>query len=811
MRNFKLFALLAATLSLLLGASCEQFMGDDTVVNKPTISISDVEFDASTMMAKVIIEPSQDASAWYYKVEGAEASVEYTKIDGAFEDDVFFEVIYGVEYTISAYAENKAGMSDVATKLFCQMPEGELTIAIGEITLNEQTMEAEATIYPSSNATKWYWKGCDKSNESNTEWIAVDGNKEQKVLFAYEWGKEYVLSAYAVCGVVESKVVSQECYFEPSVPTITVSKPMFDEAKMTVSFEVTPSEDTYKWYWGPKYDVTGEPQVPAEYYDNEARTVSYEVVYDAEYIFVFGAVNAINKGDKKEIEFSVISPCVDIAIENLTAYSLDAVITKKDHCAKYVAGAVHTEAYNRNTFIEQAQASLNPDESYPFAVFNSATESRTFSEQDLVRNSLITSNENAGLMLVPGTSYTIAVYGENEEGMYTVTTKEFVAPEATLNGNVKVSLSVDNITETSATVNIEAESACKILAGCMDPAVTKADTDNPFDFEGKSYAEICNYLISMTHAIPSLYTEPVTQHLGNLAIGGTYYAYVIAIKDGKIGEVAFEKFTTKTPSLTGVAKITSAEIVEQTSHESVTVLLSTDSNATKVRLYAAPSNDHAAYKDNLEYIMDANTYQNYREEYNVVDGVATATVNIYHPGSNYYMYAVAVDKEGKAGEMVCVARMAGLDSDFYTTIEEIIEEINVDLTGTATVDLQITIKEQVDDRISLTVNTDTRSDNAVKVWLVRFNGKINEIEDNVRYSLSEYADTKRLLGSYKEAKVGYPLKYEDGGSDWDPKYEALQEYSAQWGGDILVAVTLDSDGKFRIHSYYAAGGSVVVL
>ena len=811
MRNFKLFALLVATLSLLLGVSCEQFMGDDIVVNKPTISISDVEFDASTMMAKVIIEPSQNASAWYYKVEGAEASVEYTKIDGAFEDDVFFEVIYGVEYTISAYAENKAGMSDVATKLFCQMPEGELTIAIGEITLNEQTMKAEATIYPSSNATKWYWKGCDKSNESNTEWIAVDGNKEQKVLFAYEWGKEYVLSAYAVCGVVESKVVSKECYFEPSVPTITVSKPMFDEASMTVSFEVTPSEDTYKWYWGPKYDVTGEPQVPAEYYDNEARTVSYEVVYDVEYTFVFGAVNAINKGDKKEIEFSVISPCVDIAIENLTAYSLDAVITKKDHCAKYVAGAVHTEAYNRNTFIEQAQASLNPDESYPFAVFNSATESRTFSEQDLVRNSLITSNENAGLMLVPGTSYTIAVYGENEEGMYTVTTKEFVAPEATLKGNVKVSLSVDNITETSATVNIEAESACKILAGCMDPAVTKADTDNPFDFEGKSDAEICNYLISMTHAIPSLYTEPVTQHLGNLAIGGTYYAYVIAIKDGKIGEVAFEKFTTKTPSLTGVAKITSAEIVEQTSHESVTVLLGTDNNATKVRLYAAPSNDHAAYKDDLEYIMDANTYQNYREEYNVVDGVATASVNIYHPGSNYYMYAVAVDKEGKAGEMVCVARMAGLDSDFYTTIEEIIEEINVDLTGTATVDLQITIKEQIDDRISLTVNTDTRSDNAVKVWLVRFNGKINEIEDNVRYSLSEYADTKRLLGSYKEAKVGYPLKYEDGGSDWDPKYEALQEYSAQWGGDILVAVTLDSDDKFRIHSYYAAGGSVVVL
>ena len=811
MKLFKNFAILTTAIIALLSCGCEMF-GDDTPVNKPTISISELEFDAETMTVKAIITPSSNTEAWSYKVENSvDGPKEYTKREWSFGDDIFFDVTYGVQYTVSAFAENKGGKSEVVTKSICPMPEGEVAISIGEITLNEKTMEAEATITPSSNTTTWYWSYAEKDSEAELVWTAVESNKQKSVAFAYEWGKEYVLRAYSTCGAVESGVMEAECYFEPSVPTITVSKPMFDEVTMTVSFEVTPSEDTYKWYWGPKYDVTGEPQVPAEYYDNEARTVSYEVVYDVEYTFVFGAVNAINKGDKKEVEFSVISPCVDIAIENLTAYSLDAVITKKDHCAKYVAGAVHTEAYNRNTFIEQAQASLNPDESYPFAVFNSATESRTFSEQDLVRNSLITSNENAGLMLVPGTSYTIAVYGENEEGMYSVTTKEFVAPEATLNGNVKVSLSVDNITETSATVNIEAESACKILAGCMDPAVTKADTDNPFDFEGKSDAEICNYLISMTHAIPSLYTEPVTQHLGNLAIGGTYYAYVIAIKDGKIGEVAFEKFTTKTPSLTGVAKITSAEIVEQTSHESVTVLLGTDSNATKVRLYAAPSNDHAAYKDNLEYIMDANTYQNYREEYTVVDGMATATVNIYHPGSNYYMYAVAVDKEGKAGEMVCVARMAGLDSDFYTTIEEIIQEINVDLTGTATVDMVINITGQVDDRISLTVNTDTRSDNAVKVWLVRFNGKINEIEDNVRYSLSEYADTKRLLGSYKEAKVGYPLKYEDGGSDWDPKYEALQEYSAQWGGDILVAVTLDSDGKFRIHSYYAAGGSVVVL
>ena len=800
------FAIAALCLSF-IGVSCDKEPAGATG-NTPTIGILEPEFDANSMTVKVMIAPSTDATAWYYKVEWSEQAADYTKVEGAAAKEIEFKVQYGVEYTISAYAENKSGKSDVVTKKFCQMPTDEVAIAIGEITLNEQTMEAKAMIYPSANTTKWYWRAYEKDS-IKCEWIGGEGTTEKMISFAYEWGKTYIVEAYAECGAIKSEETSAECYFEPTIPTITVSKPMFDEATMTVSFEVTPSEDTHHWYWGPYGDVYPDtPSAWTYYMDNEPRTVSYTVEYDQKYQFTFRAENAILKGEKKRAEFAVMSPGVEIAIENLTAYSLDAVITKKDHCVKYVAGAVHTEAYNRNTFIEQAQASLNPDESYPFAVFNSATGSRTFSEQDLVRNSLITSNENAGLMLVPGTSYTIAVYGENEEGMYSVTTKEFVAPTATLNGNVEVSVEVSNITETSATVNVEAATACKIIVGYMDPAVTKVDTDNPFDFEGKSDEEIRNYLISMTHAIPTLYTEPIVRSIDNLAIGGTYYAYAIAIKDGKIGDVSFKKFATKTPSLTGVAKITSAEIVEQTTHETLTVILTTDNNATKVRLYAAPEADHSAYASNLEYIMDASDYQNYREEYEIVDGVATAVVDIYHPGTNYYLYAVAVDQDGKAGEMVCVAQMAGLETEYYTTIEEVEEEINIDLNGTGTVDMVISITGKIEDRISLTVNTDTRSANAQKVWIIRFNGNITQIEDEVKYAFSEYADTKKVKGSYKEGKVGYPLKYEDGGSDWDPKYEALQEYNATYGGDILVAVVLDTDGKFNIYSYYAAGGSV---
>lgn len=709
------FAVVAMCLAF-VGVSCDK-EPVETPVEKPTIGILEVEFDAEKSTASVMIVPSTDATAWYYKVESEGNTTEYTKVEGAAAQEIEFEVKYTVEYTISAYAENKAGQSDVVTKTFTQASDLE-------------------------------------------------------------------------------------------VATIAISKPEFDEATMTLSYKVTPSENTTHWYWGIKTDA----ESPAEYEHhegNEPAEVSIKVEYDREYIFVFAAQNAHGIGEKIEAEFVTISPVVEIAIENLTQFSLDAVITKKSHCVKYVAGAVHTDAYNRNTFVEEAQRSLNPDADYPFAVFNSATESRTFSEQDLVRNSLITSDDNAGILLVPGTSYTIAVYGEDAEGRYNVTTKEFVAPTATLNGNVEVAVNVTDIAETSAKVEVSAAEACKIIVGYMDPEVTKVDTDNPFDFEGKSDEEISNYLMTMTHAIPTIYSNPIEFTVGNLGIGKTYYAYAIAIKEGKVGQVTFAEFTTVVPKLTGVAKITGAEILEQTTHESVTVKLMADSNAKKVRLYAAPETDHAAYAENLEFIMDATEYQNYREEYALVDGVATAEVAIYHPGSKYYMYAVAVDGEGKAGEMVCVATLAGHTTEYYTTIEEIVEEYKHKFDGTGTVDMVVTITGQEDDRISLTVNTDTRSANADKVWLIRFNGTIGEIEDNVKYAFSEWPEDM-VRGAYKEAKVGYPLKYEDGGSSWDPKYEALQEYSASWGGDVLVAVVLDTDGKLKIHSYYAAGGEVTL-
>lgn len=814
MRVKSLLVAIVATVVALASWSCDD-AEVDTPVYKPTIGIMEPEFDASTMTVKVMIAPSTDATAWYWRVSGGHDTEDaaFTKVDGAVAQEISFVATYGTEYTIKAYAENKAGESDIAEKKFCAMPEGEVTLTIGEITLNAETQMAEATIYPSKAVTTWYWQSYATDEDRSTlDWTAVDGNAEKVVSFPYVWGKTIELRAYAECGDITSDEITAQCYFEPTKPTITVSKPQFDETSMTLSFEVTPSEDTDHWYWGENSD--SEDAQYEHFDDAEKRIVSCTVEYNREYQFLFRAENVLNEGEQKIVDFTVISPVADIAIENLTAYTLDAVITKHDHCVRYVVGAVHTSAYDRNVFIEQAQSSLNPDPSYPFAVFNSATESCTFSEQDLVRNSRTDSNENAGITLTPGTSFTIAVYGEDAAGNYNVTTEEVVIPEAEINGTLPVSLEVVNITETSADISVTVAEECKVLIGYVDPEIARSDTDNPFDFEGKSDAEIMAYIARTAQGIPSIYSEPVTRTLSNyLEIDHEYYAYAIAIKGGKIGEVAFTTFKTTRPSLTGVAKITAATIEPQTSHESLTVVVTPDDNAEFVRIYAAPSADHAAYAENLEYVLDADDYQNYREEYEIVDGVATASIDIYHPGDNYYIYASAVDASGHAGEMVCVARMAGYDTDYYTTMEEVVAEGSLSYYGTGEATMNVEVISRKGDTINVILKATDFSDNVSNVWFMRFgNCLISGIESSVKQSLAEYATSGKVKGSYKAVTEDVEYRYEnDLSNSFNPKYEGLLIYDDSYGGDIIVMVILDTAGKVNIHSYYAAGTSVVEL
>ena len=177
-------ALVAAVVAL-AGWSCDN-EPVETPIQKPTIGIMEPEFNAESMELSVMIAPSTDATAWYWMVKGGFDTEDamMTKEEGAAAKEIKFTVEYGVEYTITAYAENKAGKSDIAEKKFCAMPEGEVTITIGEATLNEETMEVEATIYPSNATTTWFWGVAYSEEEAATmEWTAVEGNTEEAISF----------------------------------------------------------------------------------------------------------------------------------------------------------------------------------------------------------------------------------------------------------------------------------------------------------------------------------------------------------------------------------------------------------------------------------------------------------------------------------------------------------------------------------------------------------------------------------------------------------------------------------------------------
>ena len=112
-----LTVLLMAAIVALAGWSCDK-EPTPTPVEKPTIGIMEPEFDAEAMEVSVMIAPSTDATAWYWMVKGGlfhtDDAPAPNREEGATAKEITFAVEYGVEYTITAFAENKAGKSDIA-------------------------------------------------------------------------------------------------------------------------------------------------------------------------------------------------------------------------------------------------------------------------------------------------------------------------------------------------------------------------------------------------------------------------------------------------------------------------------------------------------------------------------------------------------------------------------------------------------------------------------------------------------------------------------------------------------------------------
>ena len=818
MKLKNLLLICVATVATLMGWSCEK---DDVTppANIPTIGIHEPEFDKESMTLKVLIAPSTDATAWYWSISAQGEEARYTKVASAAADEVSAKVEYGVEYTIAAYAENEAGKSEVVTKHYCPMPDA-AEVAIGEVTLDEATMTAKCTIYPSALTVTWYWKAAKTDAIEEAEWQKVEGNTQTEVSFAYTWGEEFEVRAYSENAAGKSDEKSVEAYFEPEAAALSIADPVFDSEKMVVTIDVTPSATTAVWFW--RLNPDGQTN---EVEGNEPKTLSFDVEYDTTYNISLHAENVVGKSAEGYIvEFKYDAPLpamVEMSIVKATAYTLDVAVAKAEHCARYVVGGVTSSSFDTETFTSQAKSSLNPDPSYPMVIYNSASESATFTEQNLVRNSKVDSTENSGLVLIQGEKYTIAVYAEDKDGRSELYTIEHTVPAATEGASfgLDLTMSKEQIGVSWAKATVAAPAGSKLFVGYMDYVSTLSD--EAFSFEGKSTEECKAYIMTNIAGIPAEVSATKEYTLSEaLQANSKYVAYAVAVDpNNEVINVDYEIFTTTSASLSGKATITDAFISDQSSIDELSITIIADSEATKVRVYAAPAADHASYADTMEQIMDSDEYQNYREEYEVSSsGYAFVDIAISHPGADYYIYAVALDKEGKAGPMVNVAQLAGGSKEYYTTVSEVEEKEETGgdsgnkfdkfFVGTGVVEIATEVIDDSDSNaISVKFTLVSKSDNVKGVWLHRINeAKTSTVKGEVYNDFMYY---------------GYDESYPTGTSSLI--YRNLIEYSSyteeymisyneeEGGGTIISVVVADNDNKISINYCYAAGVGEVEL
>ena len=371
-----------------------------------------------------------------------------------------------------------------------------------------------------------------------------------------------------------------------------------------------------------------------------------------------------------------------------------------------------------------------------------------------------------------------------------------------------------------AKATVAAPAGSKLFVGYMD--YVSMLSDEAFSFEGKSEAECKAYIMTNIAGIPAEVSGTKEYTLSEtLQANNTYVAYAVAVDpNNEIINVDYEIFTTTTASLSGKATITDAYISEQTSIDELSMLLYVDSEASKVRVYAAPAADHASYADNMEQIMDSDEYQNYREEYELLGsmGFASVDIAISHPGADYYIYAVALDKDGKAGPMVNVAQLAGGSKEYYTTVTEVEEKEETGgdsgnkfdrfFVGTGVVEIATEVVDDSDpDAISVKFTLVSKSENVKGVWLHRImSGKTSAVKGEVYNDFMYY---------------GYDESYPTGTSSL--MYRNLIEYTSyteeymisyneeKGGGTIISVVVADNDNKISINYCYAAGVGEVEL
>ena len=622
---------------------------------------------------------------------------------------------------------------------------------------------------------------------------------------------------------------------KPALPTIAVSEPALsaDNAKAVVT--VTPSEETEKWYW--KCEPKG--QSAAAYTavtGKEEAKLEIPIDMDVTYTLTAYAENETGKSKEVSKEFTfksedVMTELVEFEVKNLSAFSMDVVVKKSAKCAKYVIGATpkgymgtntttgeeeYVEIYKEATFIENAETSLNPDESYPMQPYNWSDVSATFTERTLSRYALKDKDisESKGIILrsleVDEIKMIIAVYALDAEGNSKVYTQEITIPEPEITGQVVVSIDVpkDKIKMRSFEATFTADANCsRIHVGQSSAGLIASG--------GKSFAdmtedEICASIVRLGAEVPLAYTGAFSKEFASkdMVPNTSYIVYAIPIdKEGKIGKVVYKSVTTGTPVYDGTGEITSVTFPDQVTPEKLLVDISVNDKVEFVRVLWDMGTGPGSL--DLKTIMaDEDSRNVHWHEYATADLPKLKTEDnngglyITSPGSTYYLRAVTVDKDGKLSEIIDLVDKAGKGSSGIKT--KAVEEVpsTTDWTGNGALTLSLEGTGTTDEGMYTADLKVTKGNGTKKVYMVKQgdDAKPNGIEDYVK-ELAFFTD----FNPDAEPAGAISIVLDENTSETTTTEVFMDEYSSYWGGYARIYVTLDNDGKLSIADWYIHG------
>lgn len=623
---------------------------------------------------------------------------------------------------------------------------------------------------------------------------------------------------------------------KPALPTIAVSEPALsaDNAKAVVT--VTPSEETEKWYW--KCEPKG--QSAAAYTavtGKEEAKLEIPIDMDVTYTLTAYAENETGKSKEVSKEFTfksedVMTELVEFEIKNLSAFSMDVVVKKSAKCAKYVIGATpkgymgtntttgeeeYVEIYKEATFIENAETSLNPDESYPMQPYNWSDVSATFTERTLSRYALKDKDisESKGIILrsleVDEIKMIIAVYALDAEGNSKVYTQEITIPEPEITGQVAVSIDVpkDKIKMRSFEATFTADANCsRIHVGQSSAGLIASNSSK--SFADMTEEEICASIVRLGAEVPLAYTGAFSKEFASkdMEPNTSYIVYAILIdKEGKIGKVVYKSVTTGTPVYDGTGEITSVTFPDQVTPEKLLVDISVNDKVEFVRVLWDMGTGPGSL--DLKTIMaDEDSRNVHWHEYATADLPKLKTEDnngglyITSPGSTYYLRAVTVDKDGKLSEIIDLVAKANKGDNGIQT--KAVEEVpsTTDWTGTGALTLSVEGTGSTDAGMYTADLKVTKGNGTKKVYMVKWadEAQPNGIEDFVK-ELAFFTD----FNPNAEPTGAISIVLDENTSEATTTEEFMDEYSAYWGGYARIYVTLDNDGKLSIADWYIYG------